>query len=282
MFVAAILTTVLAFAQDAAWEGAWDGVDRLKTLDRETPAAQALVSELVSIARRRPEDPRAGLLAAQVGRWSPGDAGDILSVLETLPARELSVRECWLAAEVLPTGRVRTAVLLRALLGTSELTIDALNMAWRMAGEEALDLRLNQGARPIQVILDERYRAAWSAIDLSITPRTLGHGELADAILAEAIAQEEAAQRSTADLWSRRGVAAFGNGDEREARHYLGRALTRGSTDATLMLGLINLLAGRREAARMDFRTSILSDQPAAWALRGWGLTLLPEATGTR
>lgn len=282
MFFATLLTAFLAFAQDSAWEGAWDGVDRLKTLERESPEAEALASELVAIARRRPQDPRAHLLEAQVARWSTGASGDILSMLQTVPARQLSVRECWLAAEVLPPGHVRTAVLLRALSGTPELSTDLLNMAWRMAVEEALALRLNQGARPVQEILHQRYQAAWSAIDLSITHRTLGHGVEADAMLAEAIAREEAAQRSTADLWSRRGVAAFGNGDERQARHYLGRALTRGSMDATLMLGLIDLLAGRHEAARMGFRTSILSDQPAAWALRGWGVTLLPEANGTR
>ena len=43
------------------------------------------------------------------------------------------------------------------------------------------------------------------------------------------------------------------------------------------MLGRLDLDAGRLEAARKGFRASILSDRPAAWALRGWGLTLLPE-----
>jgi len=283
MKLAALLTACLLSltgSQDAAWEAAWNELTRLQTLERESAEGQELAARLLDLCQRRAREPRATLLEARIDRWAseePGAPGEAATRLAGIPAREFSARECWLAIEVLPADSARVAVVLRALASTPELTREQAQLAYEVALEEALALRLDRGARPIQEVLQARFQAAWSAANLSLTHHRLGHAEVADAILAEAITREEAAQRPTADLWSRRGVAAFGNGDESEARHYLGRALAAGSADGTLMLGLIDLLGGHLEAARMGFRTSILSDQPAAWALRGWGLTLLPD-----
>ena len=143
-------------------------------------------------------------------------------------------------------------------------------------------MRLAEGALPIQEVLHARYQTVWSAIDLALTRTRLGDREGADTALAATIEREEGAGRPSADLWSQRGISALGFGDERRARDYFGQALARGSEDAALVLGWLELEAGRLEAARKAFRPSILSEQPAAWALRGWGLTLLPAPHAVR
>lgn len=265
--------------RDEAFAAAWRELVRLQTLERESGEAQALAARLLELSRRRSPAPEALLLEAQLGRWGSGEPGEAAVRLAKVPLRLLEPGACWFAVEVLPPGAVRVQALLRAMAATASLSNAQARLAFDVALEEALALRLNQGARPIQEVLHARFRAAWSGADLSLTHHRLGHAELADALMAEAIAREEAAGRPTADLWSRRGVAAFGNGDERAARSYLGRALAGGSMDGALMLGLIDLLDERLTAARMSFRTSILSPRPAAWALRGWGLTLLPAGS---
>jgi len=167
------------------------------------------------------------------------------------------------------------------LLGLGALSVALclwLATRMRVVANEARALRLEQGALPIQLVLQERYLAAWSAIDLAVTHSRLGNVAALDILLASAIQREEAEGRPTADLWSRWGLARLGFGDESTARDYLGRALARGSTDAALVLGLMDLRAGRLESARNGLRPLILSDPPAAWALRGWGVSLLPPA----
>ena len=98
----------------------------------------------------------------------------------------------------------------------------------------------------------------------------------ADAVLADVIASQEAAGRPTGDLWSQRGISALAAGDNRRALNYFGRALARGSSNAAVVLARMDLDAGRRRAARIGFRALLWYGEPGAWALRGWGLSLLP------
>jgi len=260
---------------------AWREFARLQTLERESSEAEELVTRLRELSQRRSPEAEALLLEARLELWGTGQAGEAARRLAEVPVREIGPQACWYAVEVLPPGPARVAALLRAMAATPSLSSAQARRALDVALEEAVALRLATGALAIQEVLQARFQAAWSAADLSLTHHRLGHRERADALLAEAIAREQAEGRATADLWFRRGSAAFGNGDERAARSYLGRALAGGSEDGALMLGLIDLLDERLEAARMSFRTSILSPQPAAWALRGWGLTLLPGKSAT-
>jgi len=50
-----------------------------------------------------------------------------------------------------------------------------------------------------------------------------------------------------------------------------------GSRDAALLLAWMDLEHGRLEGARAGFRAALYDDPSGAWALRGWGLALLPE-----
>jgi hypothetical protein len=111
-----------------------------------------------------------------------------------------------------------------------------------------------------------------------MTYRLLGDQAKVEQILCAAMEQEQAAGRPTHELWNQRGIAAQGFGDDRAARDHLGRALALGSEDAGLVLARMDLVAGRRAAARVGFRAHILNQPPPDWAWRGWGTTLLPAA----
>ncbi len=260
------------------WEATWNKLERLKSMTREDPAAMVSARELSETASAAEEDPRTWLLRAQLEKWAGRDPGMLAQRLSETSAQVFSVRESWLLAEVLPRGLPRVNALLRAMDQTPTLTQEALLFAWSVSVEEARDLRLAEGALPIQQRLHARYRAPWSAIDLAHTLSLLGRMAEADAILAEAIGQEEAARRPAADLWSQRGIIALGGGDGDRGRDYLGRALAQGSQDAALVLGRLDLAGGRLDAARKGFRPPILSGDDTGWSLRGWGQALLPEA----
>jgi len=268
----------VAAQADADWASVWARLDGLRELEAESPAAVRMAGELAGVARAHAADPRGRLVAAQLDRIAGRPpAPGVLDELARLPLEAFEGRAIWLLAEVLPPGPQRVRAALQALAMTDSPTPREVRIAWNVAVDEARALRLAEGASPIQEVLFERFPAPWSAIDLALTRTWLGDAAGVDAVLAQAIAREEAAGRPAADLWSQRGIAALGFGDEARARDYLGRALARGSEDASLVLGRLDLDAGRLEAARMEFRASILSDRPAAWALRGWGLTLLPR-----
>ncbi len=260
------------------WEATWSKLERLKSMTREDPGAMVLARELSEAASVVQEDPRTWLLRAQLEKWAGRDPGMIAHRLSETSAEVFTGREAWLLAAVLPPGLPRVNAILRAMDQTPTLTQEALLFSWSVSVEEARDLRLSEGALPIQERLHARYRAPWSAIDLAHTLGLLGRMDEADAVLAEAIGQEEAAQRPAADLWSQRGIIALGGGQEDRGRDHLGHALAQGSKDAALVLGRLDLAAGRLDAARKGFRPSILSGDDTGWSLRGWGQALLPEA----
>ena len=82
--------------------------------------------------------------------------------------------------------------------------------------------------------------------------------------------------RQLTDLYDRRALGRIGAGRTDLARRDLGAALARGSSDAGVVLGRIALTEGRLEDARAIFRELLAEEPPQAWALRGWGLTMLP------
>ncbi len=270
---------LLSWSQGTAdWEELWSRVEQLKSLSREDPVATSMARELLERVPDGKEDARHWLLEAELERWAGRDPGILSERLAETPVAVFSGREAWLLAEVLPPGLARVRAVMRALDQTPSLSQEALLFTWNVSVEEARELRFADGALPIHERLHQRYRAAWSAGDLSRTLALLGRIEDGDAVLAEAIALEEAAGRPATDLWSQRGIQVFGAGDERRGRDYLGHALGQGSKDAVLVLGREDLTRGRLEAARKGFRASILSGDDTGWALRGWGGSLLPGA----
>ena len=265
--------------QDDAWAATWAQLARLEASDPASADADALATELERSTRIDGVDEmRSTLLRARLERFRGRDTTEIGRALGRFSLTSYSPHECWLLAEVVAGRDARARTVLRGLHTTRDLSREQQVFAWKTAVDSARALRLADNALPIFRILHERYVAAWSAIDLTLTLSRLGDVEGVAKVMSETIAREEAAGRPSADLWSTWGNATLGFGDESTARDYFGQALARGSTNAALVLGRLELLAGEWGAARRSFRPSIMLDDPAAWAARGWGLTLLPAS----
>ena len=122
-------------------------------------------------------------------------------------------------------------------------------------------------------------QATWSAFAVERIARRLGDYDGADAVLAERLARTRV-EDERLDLLQRRGLGALGAGRRDLALDLLGRALAAGGADAAQMLGREALASGQRDRAAALFRRLLASRQDPApdtpWALRGWGLALLP------
>jgi hypothetical protein len=187
-------------------------------------------------------------------------------------------QDAWQRAAALPAADPARAAAVVAALDATPGPLDegALRLAWETGVEAARALRLDQ-AIAIQSALEERQPAAWSGMDLALSLDLSGRVGEADSVLERTIARANSAEPAAlGELWSRRGLLWLGKGDERRARDHLGRALARGSRDAALLLAWLDLESGRLEGARAGFRAALYDDPSGAWALRGWGLALLP------
>ncbi|HED64226.1 MAG TPA: hypothetical protein ENJ09_01600 [Planctomycetes bacterium] len=279
-----LLFALLLHPQGIDWEGAWADLARLADPTTDPAEAAELRAGLDALARvaltadpEGPEVTRGALLAVRLAKSEGEENSPALTTLRRRPLDGLTGEELWWVAEVQPPGPARVRALLAALEATAELTPEHLRLAWNYGVVEAQALRLETGALPIQRILEQRAQAPWSTMDLGLTLSRLGRVEELDALFEHAIEREAAAGRDTAELWSRWGIATYGLGRDDLARDRLGRALARGSQDASLVLARMDLRAGRLEAVRSGLRASILSTPPAPWALRCWGISLLPQ-----
>ena len=91
----------------------------------------------------------------------------------------------------------------------------------------------------------------------------------------EVLAAQMALGEGSPDLASQRGLNALGGGREAEALEHLAVALARGSDDAAVILARLDLARGRMRDARAGFRALISRPEPGAWAIRGWGVSLV-------
>lgn len=264
--------------EDTDWAQVWRSLSEIEGSAREVPGVEERAASLLELARVTRDRTRGLLLECRLERWRERPTDSLLEELADASVAHLGPEETWAVVEVLPPGPARVAAVHHGLESETPLAREALRLAWRAAIDEARALRLRAGALPIQRRLHESNRADWSALDLAVTLTRLGERAELDLVLEEAITAAAGAGRATGALWSQWGVSTLGFGDTARARDYLGRALANGSDDASLVLGLLDLEAGRLAAARNAFRPSILSDRPSAWAQRGWGLSLLPEA----
>ncbi len=123
--------------------------------------------------------------------------------------------------------------------------------------------------------------ATWSAFCLEGILRRLGHYEAARDVLADHLVSVSAPAERAAVV-DRQAIVAAGAGWRSSESSHLGRGLVLGGTDAYQMLARRCLAEGKRADARTLFRVLVersIHDpaQGPPWALRGWGLALLPK-----
>ena len=199
--------------------------------------------------------------------WGPGDA--------------------WEEARRLPPGTQRARAFAAALAEAREDPATPLDPRLQVAYEAFREDQRAYRSDAARILAEGMHAAAnapWSAVSLAGICRRLGAYERADEVLAGryGMATDPAERLNLLQEWAI--VAGAAGWLERE-RDLLGMALARGGEDAYQILGRQALAAGRRRQALALFRVLLehhsgperLTDAPA-WALRGWGLALLPAA----
>lgn len=182
----------------------------------------------------------------------------------------------WEAAQRSAPGREQDGWILGALAGLRGAELEAcIALAYRRFVELSDEFELER-ATALARALFERTRAPWSAANLGTVLRRRGRFEEARQALSQGML--EARGGDYAALRSDRALVAIAAGWEARARDDLGSALARGSRDAAVVLGRVELAAGRFERARALFRSVLGGEPRQPWALRGWGLSMLPSA----
>jgi len=206
----------------------------------------------------------------------------LLSVVPGAAGRA-SVRQDGAAAAQLDAGLERAQALaseLRAALGDAAALPPLLQQGWQEF-VTAIEACRGPSALVLGHALYEVAPAPWSVQCLEGALRRTGDYEGADRVLvAEIERTTDPAERRT--LVERRALVAAGAGWSERERDVLGQALALGGTDAYQILGRLSLAAGELDRARILFRVLVERHPPPdtahapPWALRGWGLTLLP------
>ncbi|MFT7486188.1 MAG: hypothetical protein ACI9F9_002043 [Candidatus Paceibacteria bacterium] len=153
-----------------------------------------------------------------------------------------------------------------------------LSQAWQKGFEQMMvEIRAYRAApaRALAEAMHQRAQATWSAMSLALICTRMGDSASATRVLREAVERSTNKQEQY-ELLERLGLALRGAGFDKDAQGPLGSAFARGSANAGVVLGRIALQEGRRGQARSIFRTLLPADPPQAWALRGWGLSMLP------
>lgn len=275
-FMLAGIANLAAPRQADPWPQIWTELEALRGGKTSPTEADVLRKHLREVLERAANGPRADLLDAGLEALSGRDVTAAAARLCALQPCPFSTRELWLLADLAPRGQERAHIVLTALEAHGPLADWQVLLAWNVAVDEARALRLEETALPIQISLNERFRAQWSAEDLALTLRLLGREDASSRVLEDAIRQERDAGRRPAGLLEKRGIHALGFGDEALARDYLGQALAEGSDDAGLVLARLDLMSCSSENARCGFQALLFRQPPADWAWRGWGSALLP------
>ncbi|MFT7676107.1 MAG: hypothetical protein ACI8QC_000074 [Planctomycetota bacterium] len=276
----------LAFAspQDPlTWEQRWAQLDQL-SVSENADLRDSLVGTLEQLQSAlhaessKLEVFRVGMLAHSLQLpaedWSAS----------ALP-RGLDTDELGRAAAALDSGLARAQALAQLLVLPG---LDARQMyEYQTLGYAAfLEDHDRFAALPARLIAEAMHstaQATWSAFCVEGISRRYGDHDRAIAVIDErllAVAQAGTIQEQ-AELLERRAISAMGANRKPLAEASLGRALRLGGQDALQILGKIALDAGRREEACRLFsallaRSQARGDEAAPWALRGWGVSLLP------
>lgn len=190
--------------------------------------------------------------------------------------------EAWIAARFRPADRVRLVAL---GIGEEGLSRDQEKRRLQRGFEIFLELEgdFQVGAREVAVALHRRAHATWSAFCLEGIQRRCGSLDLALVTVNSMLPPLGKAQGAEAEaLLGRRAIIHAGSGHQGLARADLGRLLVAGFPDAHQILGLNALLEGDWQASSAHF--GVLLDRsrsegkiPPPWALRGFGVSLLPR-----
>jgi hypothetical protein len=134
-------------------------------------------------------------------------------------------------------------------------------------------------ACPLAEAMHASAGATWSAMSLALVSTRAGDSARARTVLGEQLDRTPEGVEQY-ELLERLGLAILGAGDERQALAPLGSALARGSANAGVVLGRLALEEGRLAQARTLFRCLLREQPPQSWALRGWGLSMIPPRDG--
>lgn len=182
----------------------------------------------------------------------------------------------WRAIPGMETADERVAAFVDSLARVDD---GELSGVLQLAFEEFLSLTRSyrlELARTLAEAMHARAAAGWSAMSLALIATRSGDSARAQQVLELEIARTPEGPRQY-ELLERLGLALQGAGNEPAALGPLGSAFARGSSNAGVVLGRIALREGRLGQARAIFRTLLIQDPPQSWALRGWGLSMLPR-----
>lgn len=267
----------LAFAAPASqgphWSRAWDELERASGMEAGAERADVL-APLRRLAGERAFELRGRLLAASIERLEQGAATLAIAPEEL---GDFDARESWIAARVAAPGPGLDRALAQSLAGLEGAELAA---CYQLAYERFLALANGyetESAIGLAHAIHARARAVWSASNLASALRRAGRWDEAHAVLSAAIAAP-IERRDRAALLQERALVDAGAGWKARERDDLGASLARGSSDAAQVLGRLDLAAGRFDAARAVFRSALRDEPTPPWALRGWGLSMLPRA----
>jgi hypothetical protein len=207
------------------------------------------------------------LVCLLAGLLAPGATQDA-----PLPAEPSALSR----ARQLAPGRARARALMVAL---ESVAADALPACLELSFEEFLNqTRAFQFelALPLAEAMHRRARAPWSASSLALAATRSGSPAEAQAVLREQLDLDLDREDRT-NLLERIGLASLAAGEQDRARRELGAAFTRGSANAGVVLGRMDLQEGHLRRSRAIFRSLLDRDQGQSWARRGWGLSMLPR-----
>ncbi len=179
------------------------------------------------------------------------------------------------AVRALPQGDERARAVVRIVETVPEAQLgEALQLGFDdfLAAAGRYDSAV---ALPLAEALHGRADAPWSAMSLSLIHTRCGDPTRGVEVLRKALVNvaDPATER---DLTAALGLALVVSGQREPGLAAFGSAFCRGSDNAGVVLGRLALREGKLERARSIFRTLLRSTPPPAWALRGWGLSLLP------
>ncbi|MDP6739511.1 MAG: hypothetical protein QF404_05790 [Planctomycetota bacterium] len=183
-------------------------------------------------------------------------------------------------------GPVRSKALCRALKsGAGDLEPERWAQLLTLSYEsflEELGLYAGQVARDLAEAMYGAAPATWSVLCLEGAARRTGDLGRAAEVLEGGMVLNTRADKL--ELRERRAIVAAGAGELPIELDWLGRALLQGGTDGLQMRARLALVMGERQRTKGLFRVLVDRSrgpspslgEPPPWALRGWGLALLP------
>lgn len=287
--IAALTCLGLALAspqEPDSWKARWGSVTRLM-LREDADLRRVLVGELEQLQAALDAE-SAELQTFRVGLLAQSLARPVIGWSASKLPPGLAPDELQRAAGALDPGLARAQALAQ-LLGLPDLDARQLNDYQQLAYAAFLEDHDRFLALPARLTAEAMHavgQATWSAFCVEGISRRYGDHARALAVIDERLAAVGPAGDPVElrELLERRAISAMGAALPREAEASLGRALRLGGDDALQILGKIALDAGRpREACRLFSallaRAQAQGGEAAPWALRGWGVSLLPPGT---